>query len=72
MVWPIGHRRGHPRAVALPDDLLQSEDLVAASELTRFELLAGVRPNEQTALETFFSAVDCVLVTDEIIRHAAS
>lgn len=68
----IDHLRGHPRATALLEDLLRSEDTVAASELTRFELLAGARRDEQDALETFFLAVDWVPVTEDIVRTAGA
>lgn len=67
----IDHLRGYARATALLEDLLRSEGAVAASELTRFELLAGVRPDEQTDLEAFFLAVDWVPVTEDIARRGA-
>lgn len=68
----IDHLRGDPRATTLLEDLLRSEDAVAASELTRFELLAGVRPDEQTDLETLFLVVDWVPVTEDIVRRAGA
>lgn len=68
----IDHLRGYPEATTLLEDLLQSEGAVAASELTRFELLAGVRPDEQTDLETFFLVVDWVPVTEDIVRRAST
>lgn len=66
----VDHLRGYPRATTLLEELLGSEDGAAASELTRFELLAGVRPNEQGSLESFFLAVDWVPVTEDIARLA--
>lgn len=68
----IDHLRGHLRATTLLEDLLQSEGDIAASELTRFELLAGVRPEEQTDLEAFFLVVDWVPVTEDIVRRAGA
>lgn len=68
----IDHLRGYPRATTLLGDLLASEDTVAASELTRFELLAGVRPAEQADLERFFLVVDWVPVTEDIARRAGA
>lgn len=68
----IDHLRGYERATALLEDLLQSEGTVVASELTRFELLAGVRPDEQEDLEAFFLVVDWVPVAAEIARRAGA
>ncbi|MDN5796013.1 MAG: PIN domain-containing protein [Intrasporangium sp.] len=67
----IDHLRGYARATTLLEELLRADEAVAASELTRFELLAGVRPSELTALETFFLAFDWVPVTEDIARRAA-
>lgn len=39
---------------------LVSDESVVASELTRFELLAGARPDEHDPLENFFSVVDWI------------
>ena len=68
----IDHLRGFSRATTLLEDLLHSEDTLAASELTRFELLAGVRQDEQADLEKFFLVVDWVPVTDEVVRRAGA
>ncbi|MGH3025454.1 MAG: hypothetical protein ACRDLR_03310 [Gaiellaceae bacterium] len=38
-------------------DLVQSDKTLAASEVARFEPVAGVRDDELRALEQFFSAV---------------
>lgn len=66
----VDHLRGFPPATRLLAGLLRSEDAVVASELSRFELLAGVRPAERAALEVFFLVVDWVPVTEEIARRA--
>ncbi|MGH2804639.1 MAG: PIN domain-containing protein, partial [Thermoleophilaceae bacterium] len=42
----IDHLRGEEVAVALLRRLVDEEEKVAASELVRFELLAGVREDE--------------------------
>lgn len=68
----VDHLRGDQRATGLLQELLRSEDTVVASELTRFELLAGVRPDEQTHLEDFFMVVDWAPVTEDITRQAAA
>lgn len=68
----VDHLRGYRRATVLLEDLLRSEDTVVASELTRFELLAGARPDEQAQLEGFFLAVDWAPVTEDIARQAAA
>jgi predicted nucleic acid-binding protein len=41
-----------------------------ASEVTRFELLASVRPRERSALEDFFTVLDWVPVTEAVAREA--
>lgn len=68
----IDHLRGYTPATTLLEDLLRSEDSLVASELTRFELLARMRPDEQTDLETFFLVVDWVPVTEDIVHRAGA
>lgn len=68
----IDHLRGHAQATALLEGLLESEETVVASEVTRFELLGGVRPHERTQLEEFFLALDWVPVTENIARRAGA
>jgi predicted nucleic acid-binding protein len=43
-----------------------------ASEVVRFELLAGVRDREVEALELFFSALSWVPVGEEVARSVAA
>lgn len=62
--------RGLPEAVDLLSGLLEVEELLLASEVVRFELLAGVRKDEVEALEQFFSALSWVPVGDEVARTA--
>lgn len=68
----IDHLRGSPPAVGLLSSLIDAEESLFASEIVRFELLAGVRRNEVEALEQFFSAVAWVPVGEEVARAAAS
>lgn len=68
----IDHLRGYEQATALFEELLRSDNAPAASELTRFELLAGVRAGEQAELEEFFRVLDWVPVTEDITRRAAA
>jgi predicted nucleic acid-binding protein len=68
----IDHLRGAPPAVDLLSSLIESEESLLASEVVRFELLAGVREKEVEALEQFFSAISWVPVGEEVARAAAS
>jgi len=66
----VDHLRGYGPATALLEDLVRSHESVVASELTRFELLAGARPDEHDRLESFFSVLGWVPVTDDVTRCA--
>jgi len=68
----IDHLRGYPLATALLEGLLQSDDALVASELTRFELLTGARHDERPHLADFFSVVDWAPVTEDIARQAGA
>lgn len=68
----IDHLRGSPPAVDLLADLLEAEGSIFASEVVRFELLAGVREKEVDALELFFSAISWVPVGEGVARAAGS
>lgn len=67
----VDYLRGRPEAVALLERLV-TDDLALASELTRFELLAGTRRNELTALESFCSALRWVAVDADVARTAGA
>jgi len=67
----VDYLRGREEAVALLDELVAMDD-VMASEVVRFELLAGVREKEVEALEQFFSALSWVPVGEEVSRAAGS
>jgi predicted nucleic acid-binding protein len=65
----VDHLRGLPAATDLLSDLISSGEEVVANELVRFELLSGVRHQEELeALEEFFSALTWVAVDAEISR----
>ena len=66
----VDHLRGDQAAVDLLRDLVESEETLAASEVVRFELAAGVRDDELPALEQFFSALTWVAVGEDVARTA--
>jgi predicted nucleic acid-binding protein len=66
----VDHLRGDPAAVDLLRDLVESEETLAASEVVRFELVAGVRDDELPALEQFFSALSWIAVGEDVARTA--
>ena len=68
----IDHLRGADAAVELLRRIVEEEETVLASEVVRFELLAGVRDDELEALEQFFSALSWVPVDEGVSRIAAS
>lgn len=68
----IDHLRGSPPAVELLRDLIEAEDRLLASEVVRFELLAGVREAEVAALEQFCSSISWVPVGEEVARVAGA
>lgn len=66
----VDHLRGLPAATAMLDGLLTAGEDLLASELVRFELLAGVRPNELQRTEIFFEALSWVPVSEPVARVA--
>ncbi|WP_343571798.1 type II toxin-antitoxin system VapC family toxin [Mycobacterium sp.] len=66
----VDHLRGEPAAVELLTALTEAGDDLVASELVRFELLAGVRHNELPALEEFCSALRWAQVSEDVARVA--
>jgi predicted nucleic acid-binding protein len=68
----VDYLRGAPAAVDLVSTLVESEEDVVASELVRFELLAGARGDELEPLEAFFSAFEWVPVGKEVAHAAGS
>ena len=68
----VDHLRGEKSAVDLLKRLIDKDEVVAASEVVRFELLAGVRDEELDALEQFFSALSWIAVDELVARTAGS
>ncbi len=66
----IDHLRGAPRAVDLLRELVEADESLVASEVVRFELLAGARDDELDALEAFIDAISWVPVDENISRTA--
>jgi predicted nucleic acid-binding protein len=66
----VDHLRGRQEAVDLLSGMIDADELLLASEVVRFELLAGVRQNEVEALERFFAALSWVPVGEEVARVA--
>lgn len=66
----IDHLRGHEQAAALLERLIGDGETLAASEVVRFELLAGVREAEIAKLERFFSVISWVPVSEQVTRTA--
>ncbi len=68
----VDHLRGAEPAVELLTRLSDEDELLAASELVRFELLAGVRPDEMEALEEFCLALVWLPVDRDVTRIAGA
>jgi hypothetical protein len=68
----VDHLRGYPPATALLERWVSDDEPMMASELTRFELLTGLRPGEEPALESMFSVLDWIPVTEQIARRAGT
>jgi predicted nucleic acid-binding protein len=66
----VDHLRGDQAAVELLTGLVENDETVAASEVVRFELVAGVREVELPALEQFCSALSWVAVGEDVARAA--
>lgn len=66
----IDHLRGSEPAVTLLNRLVDEGQTLLASELVRFELLAGVMPGEIDALERFFSSITWLAIDEDITRTA--
>lgn len=67
----VDHLRGHPGAAAV----LQRErraGRILASEITRLELLAGMRRHEEAATRLLLSAFDWRAVDEEVAERAGT
>lgn len=68
----IDFLRRHVGAVEVVRQAVEAREWIGASEITRFELLAGLRPGEEKETEQFSSELGWVPVTEPIARQAAS
>jgi hypothetical protein len=68
----MDHLRGDEAAIDLLRTLVEQDEILAASEVVRFELVAGVRHDELPALEQFFSALSWVAVGKDVARAAGA
>lgn len=68
----VDHLRGDGDAVDLLRRLVEEDETLAASEVVRFELVAGVRDDELPALEQFFSVVSWIPVGEDVARAAGN
>jgi predicted nucleic acid-binding protein len=65
----IDYLRDHAPAVEIVE---ADQDWIGASEMTRFEILVGLKPDEEHAAETFFTVLGWVPISEPIARRAAS
>ncbi len=68
----VDHLRGQHAATDLLAGCIAGGEAIVASEITRFELLAGVRTTELDALEIFFSSLSWAPIDEEITRAAGT
>lgn len=68
----VDYLRGHPDAVRSVRTSILDGDPLAASVVTRMELLAGVRDAERPALEAFLDQIPWIPVTTDIADAAGA
>ena len=68
----IDHLRGVRAANQLLQQLVDSDESITASEVVRFELLAGVHSDEMEQLEQFCATVEWIPVHEEVARAAGT
>ncbi len=68
----IDYLRNHQPAVELVRRLTRERTWLAASELVRFEVLAGARPPEEPAVKSFFRVLAWIPVDETVARRAAA
>jgi hypothetical protein len=66
----IDHLRGNERAHAAIRDAIESGHLLVASVLTKAEVLAGMRPSEETATRALLESLQWVEVDDQLAERA--
>jgi predicted nucleic acid-binding protein len=68
----VDHLRGVEAAVELTTTLIEEDETLTASELVRFELLAGALPSEIDTFEQFCSSLLWLPVDEDIARAGGS
>lgn len=66
----IDYLRDDARAVGVLELLVRDEQLFG-SEMTRFEVLAGMRPSEEVATESILATIGWIPVDELVSRRAA-
>lgn len=66
----VDHLRGVPAAVECLRRSIESGEEIVASEILRFELVAGVRDEARDDLEEFFKVLTWLPVSAEVARGA--
>jgi hypothetical protein len=64
--------RGHEAAVGVVDRIFAGGETLLASEVTRFEILAGMRAAEMPRTERLLGRIFWIPVDETIARNAAS
>jgi predicted nucleic acid-binding protein len=67
----VDHLRGFGPAVELLERLVVSGERLVASEISRFELLAGSTDEDVAPVESLLSVFEWVAVTEVVARRAA-
>jgi predicted nucleic acid-binding protein len=67
----IDHLRGVQPATDLLSHIVHNDEPLVASEIVRFELLAGARDGELDSVELFCSAITWVPVDESVVRAPA-
>ena len=68
----VDHLRGGAAATAVLQAAIGGGEPLVASEVVRFELLAGVRDSERAGLEDFFGVLSWVPVDENVSRLAGA
>ena len=68
----IDHLRAHEQARAALRYATSEGERLAASVLTKVEVLAGMRPSEERPTRLLFESLDWIEVSNEIAEHAGA
>lgn len=66
----IDHLKGKLEATCLLQECIHNKIFPACSVITTIELLSGMRPEEESALEGFLNGFERIDVTDKIAKSA--